>query len=89
SPWGAATSSFVAFGLGALIPLVPYFFADGTAAAWTAVGLSLSALFVIGSALSRFTNRTWLWSGLRMLGIGGGAALVTYWVGRLLHVTVT
>ncbi|HYH28590.1 MAG TPA: VIT1/CCC1 transporter family protein [Actinomycetota bacterium] len=89
SPWGAAMSSFVAFALGALIPLVPYFFGDGVVAAWTAVGLSLTALFVIGAMLSRFTNRTWLWSGVRMLAIGGGAALVTYWVGRLLHVTVS
>src|SRR5258708_28088340 len=37
SPTGAAASSFVAFALGALVPLLPWFFGSGTAAAVASV----------------------------------------------------
>jgi vacuolar iron transporter family protein len=86
SPWGAAASSMIAFILGALVPLLPYFFTTGTTAAAVAVTLSLSALFAVGAGMSAFTGRVWALSGLRMAVIGGGAALVTHLVGRLLGV---
>jgi VIT1/CCC1 family predicted Fe2+/Mn2+ transporter len=89
SPWGAAASSFVAFSLGAFVPLVSVLVGSGGAAAVAAVILSLGSLFTLGAVMSRYTNRTWWWSGLRMFLIGGGAALVTYGVGRLLGVTVS
>jgi len=38
--------------------------------------------------ISMFTGRGALFSGLRMLGIGALAAAVTYFIGRLLGVTV-
>ncbi|HUG88370.1 MAG TPA: VIT1/CCC1 transporter family protein [Actinomycetota bacterium] len=87
SPWGAAVSSFVTFALGASVPLAPFLFAEGTLAAWLAVGLALGALFLVGGAMTRFTGRSPVISGGRMTLIGGAAALVTYWVGRLLDVT--
>jgi VIT1/CCC1 family predicted Fe2+/Mn2+ transporter len=86
SPWGAATSSFLTFGAGALLPLVPYFVTQGVAAAWIAVALSLSALFGVGASMTVFTRRPWALSGGRQLLIGGAAALVTYLVGSLLGV---
>ncbi|HVM12562.1 MAG TPA: VIT1/CCC1 transporter family protein [Actinomycetota bacterium] len=88
SPWGAAISSFTAFSLGAFTPLLPFLVASGFAATVAAIVLSLAALFTLGAAMTRFTGRPWLTSGLRMLAIGGGAALVTYWVGRLIGVTL-
>lgn len=87
SPWGAAASSFAMFAIGAAIPLLPYFFAEGAAAAWTAAGLALVSLYAVGAAMSRYTGRPVAVSGGRMLLIGGGAALVTFWIGRLLGVT--
>jgi VIT1/CCC1 family predicted Fe2+/Mn2+ transporter len=75
------------FAIGAAVPLLPYFFAEGFAAAWTSVGLALAALFGVGSTMTRFTGRPVLLSGGRMFLIGGGAALVTFWIGRLLGVT--
>jgi vacuolar iron transporter family protein len=87
SPWGAAGSSFVSFAVGALVPLAPILFTTGIAATWTSVALSLTALFAVGASMSIFTGRAWWLSGSRMLFIGGGAALVTYGVGRLLGVT--
>jgi VIT1/CCC1 family predicted Fe2+/Mn2+ transporter len=86
SPWKAAGSSLLTFTLGAAVPLIPFVFAAGWGPAVTAVTLALAALFGVGSSLSTFTGRRWLWSGARMVLIGGGAALVTFSIGRLLGV---
>jgi vacuolar iron transporter family protein len=88
SPWAAAISSFVAFALGAVIPVMPYFLADGTTAfAGSALVCGL-ALFVVGALISLFTGRNMAFSGLRMVAIGATAATVTFLVGRLLGVSV-
>ena len=83
SPWQAAGSSFVAFAVGALVPLVPFLagFA-GTDATVGAVAITLVALFAVGLGLSLFTGRDALRSALRMVLIGGGAGLVSFCVGR-------
>lgn len=87
SPWGAAGSSFITFALGAFVPLFPYLFTEGFAAGWTAAGLALGLLFIVGGFMSRFTDRPVILSGGRMLIIGGTAALITFGIGRLLDVT--
>lgn len=87
SPWGAAVSSFSTFSLGAVVPLAPFFFARGTPAALIAVTLALAALFAVGAAMTFFTGRRLAYSGVRMMLIGGGAALITFGIGRLLGVT--
>jgi len=46
--------------------------------------LALAALGSVGAVMSRFTDRGAVFSGLRMIPLGGSAALVTYLVGRLL-----
>jgi VIT1/CCC1 family predicted Fe2+/Mn2+ transporter len=80
SPWLAAGSSFVAFSLGALVPLLPYFL--GADSLVLAVVLAGVALFVAGAVVSRFTNRSALYSGSRQLVLGGLAAGVTHLVGQ-------
>ncbi len=87
SPWGAALSSFAAFSLGAILPLLPWMLSD-TAALPISLALSGSALFAIGATLSLFTGRGALMGGLRMLTIGAGAGGLTWLVGRLLGVTL-
>ena len=88
SPWSAAASSFVAFVVGALVPVLPYLFVAGQAA-WIASALfSCLALFGVGALLSIFTTRGPLLSGLRMLVIGLLASGITYTVGWLLGVSV-
>lgn len=89
SPWGAAAGSFVAFGTGAAIPVLPYLFGGGTAILLTSLVLSLIALFAVGAAVSLLTGRSLLFSGLRQLGIGLGAALVTFLIGTLIGVNTT
>jgi VIT1/CCC1 family predicted Fe2+/Mn2+ transporter len=88
SPWSAGASSLATFALGAFVPLMPYLIAGGAVAAWTAVGLSLAALFAVGAWLTAYTGRRWWVAGPRMMAIGGGAALVTFMVGRALGVAV-
>ncbi len=89
SPWGAATSSFVTFSLGATVPLLPFVFGSGTAATLVAIGVSALALFSVGAAMSLITGRHTVLSGGRMLLVGSLAAAITYGVGTLLHVSTS
>jgi VIT1/CCC1 family predicted Fe2+/Mn2+ transporter len=88
SPWGAAGGSFVAFAVGAVIPVIPYLFGGGQAVLFVSLGLSLVALFAVGAAVSLLTGRGAVFSGLRQLGIGLAAALVTYAIGSVIGVGV-
>ncbi len=89
SPWRVALSSFTMFALGALLPVLPYLFTGGTLALVLSAVLSGLGLFAVGAAITLFTGRSPLLSGLRMLLIGGAAATVTYLVGKLIGVSVT
>jgi VIT1/CCC1 family predicted Fe2+/Mn2+ transporter len=88
SPYGAATSSFASFAVGALIPLLPFvLFAFGTALVGS-VALSGLSLFVVGALAARLSDRPALYGGARMLLIGAAAAAVTYGIGKLFGVTM-
>ncbi len=87
SPLGAAISSFVAFAVGAFIPLIPYACSSITDNLSITIGLTAISLFSVGSILSIFTQRNALWSGLRMLLIGGAAGALTYVVGSWFGIT--
>lgn len=86
SPWGAAGSSFMAFALGAVVPLVP--FVAGIPDVRVSATLTLGCLFLIGASLSLFTGRSALLSGLRMALIGAAAGAVTYGIGHTLGVAI-
>jgi VIT1/CCC1 family predicted Fe2+/Mn2+ transporter len=88
SPWGAAGSSFLAFAVGAIIPLLPFFFGGGNRILLVAVGLTAVALFAVGATLSLFTGRNAGLGGVRMLGIGAAAGAATYIIGKALGVTL-
>jgi VIT1/CCC1 family predicted Fe2+/Mn2+ transporter len=88
SPWVAAASSFSAFVMGALVPVLPYLFTSGALAWGASALLSFLALFATGAVISIFTARGPVASGLRMLGIGLLASAVTYGAGWLFGVTV-
>ncbi len=89
SPWVAAASSFVAFALGALVPIIPFLVGSGAAATVTAAVLSLIGLFAVGASISVFTGRHAGRSGLRMALIGAVVAAATYGVGTLVGVGVS
>ncbi len=87
SPAAAAISSFVAFSIGAIIPVLPYLFGGaGSLAIVLAAIISGLALFTVGAAVSLLTGRGLLISGTRMVVIGGGASIVTFLIGRLIGV---
>ncbi len=88
SPWGAALGSFVSFGIGALIPVIPYVVSVGSTAFVAAIGLSVAALFAVGAGVSLLTGRSLLFSGGRQVFIGAAAAVVTYLVGHAIGIAV-
>jgi VIT1/CCC1 family predicted Fe2+/Mn2+ transporter len=77
----AAGTSFVLFALGAILPVVPYFFLSGAAAVVVSAALSVIGLFTIGALITVFTGRGALFSGGRQVAIGSAAAALTYVVG--------
>ncbi len=88
SPWVAAGSSFVAFAMGAVLPVVPFIFGGGTTAIAVAAVLSVLALFFVGASISVFTGRHAGRSGLRMAVIGIVVATATFLVGAAVGVGV-
>jgi VIT1/CCC1 family predicted Fe2+/Mn2+ transporter len=90
SPWGAAAMAFFLFPAGAILSLIPFLFvANHTMAVSASLGLAGLGLFGVGAAITRFTQRSALLSGLRQLAFGGLAALVIYGIGRLFGGLVT
>jgi VIT1/CCC1 family predicted Fe2+/Mn2+ transporter len=79
SPVLAAVSSFAAFATGALLPVLPYLF--GVSSFVAAAVLAAAALFALGALVSRYTQRSFLYSGVRQLFLGAVAAAATYGVG--------
>jgi VIT1/CCC1 family predicted Fe2+/Mn2+ transporter len=86
SPSVAAVSSFGSFALGALLPVLPYLL--GAAALWPALLLAMIGLFACGAVVAKVTARSWWYSGLRQLALGGAAAGVTYALGSLFGTAV-
>jgi vacuolar iron transporter family protein len=89
SPWVAAVSSFVAFAVGAFVPVVPFLITTGTAALVAAASASAVSLVLVGTAISLFTGRSPFVSAARMLLIGAAASAITYGVGSLVGVHVS
>jgi VIT1/CCC1 family predicted Fe2+/Mn2+ transporter len=88
SPWVAAGASFVAFALGAFVPVAAYLVTLSGAFVVAAVASGLS-LFVIGAVVGRMTARAPLYTAMRQLLLGAGAAAVTFGVGSLVGVGVS
>lgn len=84
SPWRAAASTFSAFLLCGLVPLVP--FVAGLSGAFLVASTATGVMFVlIGALKSRWSIEPWWQSGLATLAIGGGAAAVAYIIGAWLR----
>ena len=88
SPIGAASGSFVAFAIGAFVPVLPYLLLTGVTAFTVSIVLSVVALFAVGAGVSLLTGRGVLFSGARQVGIGAAAAIVTFIVGSVIGVSV-
>lgn len=88
SAWVAAVTSFLLFALGAVVPVLPFFFTAGQPAVIWSGCVSAVGLFVIGAGITLVTGRNLFWSGLRQVVFGLGAALITFGIGRLVGVQI-
>lgn len=81
SPWVAAGSSFAAFSVGALIPVLPFLF--GLTSMLLTLVVSSAGLFLAGAVVARLTARTAWYGGVRQLVLGAAAAAATFGIGSL------
>jgi VIT1/CCC1 family predicted Fe2+/Mn2+ transporter len=83
SPWTAAIASFILFAIGAVLPVLPFFFASGLVGIlWSAV-LAGIGLFLVGSTITLLTGRNPWYAGFRQLVLGLVVAGITYGIGAL------
>lgn len=87
SPVKAATSSFVAFSAGALVPLLPWIVGGGTAAKVASLVLALTAAAIVGIIVSRYTERHRGATILRQIAFTAIPAAVTYAIGSAVGVS--
>jgi VIT1/CCC1 family predicted Fe2+/Mn2+ transporter len=87
--WGAALSSFCFFASGAIIPILPFLFGLTGVTALVVAGVLVGvALLATGGTVGLLSGTSPLTRGLRQLGIGLGAAAVTYVLGLLFGTVV-
>lgn len=84
NPLRGALVMGLAFGLGGLVPILPYLFLPVHLAVYFSVGLAAVMLFAMGAIKSRWTRRSWLVSGLEIFALGAFAGIAGYFFGTLL-----
>jgi VIT1/CCC1 family predicted Fe2+/Mn2+ transporter len=84
NPIVSASSGALSTAVGAMIPIIPFFFMQGVPAIVAAAAVSLVAHFAVGAAKSLITVRSWWSSGLEMTVVGALEGIVTYGIGILL-----
>ena len=90
SAWRAALSTFAAFVVIGLLPLLAFIFRLALPGAvpspfLTSAILTGLAFFTVGALKSRFVEQSWLAAGLETLGVGGLAAVLAYGLGVALR----
>ena len=81
SPMVAALVSFVLFSMGAIIPVIPFFFGGSFLAIGLSALFSSIGLFVVGAGITLLTGRNMVYGGVRQLVLGLLAAVGTYAIG--------
>jgi VIT1/CCC1 family predicted Fe2+/Mn2+ transporter len=87
SPWLAAGSSFAAFSVGAMIPVLPFLLGFGSLA--MALVLSALALLAAGGVIARLTAKPPWFGATRQLLFGALSAAVTFGIGMLVGTAVS
>jgi VIT1/CCC1 family predicted Fe2+/Mn2+ transporter len=86
SPLQAAASSLGAFGIGAVLPLLPWFFTSGTRALVLSLVLAFLGAIAIGLAITRFTETAPVRTVLRQVAFTVIPAAITYLIGSAIGV---
>jgi VIT1/CCC1 family predicted Fe2+/Mn2+ transporter len=84
SPVHAAAATFAAFFVCGGVPLLPFLFGM-PASAWIATFLTAIVFFIIGALKSRWSTRSWLYSGFETVVIGLIAAGLAWLIGYFLQ----
>jgi VIT1/CCC1 family predicted Fe2+/Mn2+ transporter len=88
NPVAAALSSFLAFAIGALLPLIPWFFMEGSAAIVASAIIGLVAAGTVGVVLASFTERSYIRTALRQVTWAVVACSATFAIGTWLGAIV-
>jgi len=88
NPTFAAMTGTLSTALGALPPVLPFFFLEGSSALIASAAVSILAHFAVGAAKSLVTARTWWKSGLEMTAVAILVAGIAYAAGVLLKLPV-
>lgn len=83
SPWKAALSTFAAFLICGLVPLLPYLFTTEKSFLLSSVFTGIT-FFAIGSVKARWSTSGWFRSGAETFIVGALAAILAYGIGVLL-----
>ncbi len=84
SPLKDSMTMGVSFIAGAIFPMLLYFFIDARTAVLPSILLTLTTLFVVGTAKGKILKRSPLRSGLEVVGVGTMSAAIGYVIGTLL-----
>lgn len=89
SPAKASVFSFVSFTIGAILPLLPWFFTMGTEAVVLSIAIGAAAALILGAFIGNMAGRSVPGTALRQLAVAVVASGVTYGVGHMLGVATT
>ncbi|MFL2987408.1 MAG: VIT1/CCC1 transporter family protein [Candidatus Poriferisodalaceae bacterium] len=81
SPISSAIWSFLAFAIGALLPLVPWFVSSSSNVIWFSVAAAVIGAAAIGSSLALATGHSVIRGVVRHVGIAVAAAVAIHFVG--------
>jgi len=87
-PRKAALASGFSFVVGSSMPIMPFLLFSGRFSFYVSIALSLGGFFVIGAVRTIVTGRKPILSGLEMFLIGTAAALITYFVGKIIGINI-
>ncbi len=83
SPIEASLASFGSFGIGAVLPLLPWFFSTGNTGVLFTIILGFLGATSVGVLLAIFTGRSFFKTVFRQVLLSGAAAAITYFLGHL------
>lgn len=83
-PLFASMIMFISYILVSIVPIIPYFFLAPPSALWISVVLSMSALFIAGSAVAKISKINPMKHGLKMIFLGGIAIFIGIIVGKII-----
>jgi vacuolar iron transporter family protein len=81
NPWKEALSASLSTAFGAFIPIIPFFFGEGYSAVIASFAISTLAHFLVGAGKTVVTGLSPWRSGLEMMLVGLGEAVITFILG--------